>query len=206
MRALIIVDIQNDFLRGGALAVPAGEETIALTNSLMPHFDLVIATQDFHPENHGSFAPTPDKIGQLVNLNGLEQILWPVHCIQGTFGAELATDLNLQKIDQVVVKGTDENVDSYSGFFDNGRRQQTALDKLLKEQGVDQVFIVGLATDYCVKFTALDAADLGYETFLINDACRGVNLQQGDVERAIKEMEQVGINVITSDEILGVSV
>jgi nicotinamidase/pyrazinamidase len=203
MKALIVVDIQNDFLPGGALAVPAGDETVTLTNSLMPHFDLVVATQDFHPEGHGSFAPTPDKIGQLAELNGLEQVLWPAHCVQGTFGAELAGALDQEKVDRVVAKGTDAEVDSYSGFFDNGRRQQTELNEVLKDQGVKQVYVVGLATDYCVKFTALDAADLGYETFLIKDACRGVNLQADDVEKAINEMEQAGINAITSNEILG---
>ena len=203
MRAMIVVDIQNDFLPGGALEVPAGNEIVELVNSLMSHFDLVVATQDFHPEGHGSFAREVSDIGRLVDLNGLEQILWPVHCVQGTVGADFAEALNLDGIDKVLPKGSDATVDSYSGFFDNGRKHATELHAYLQEKGVDEVFVVGLATDYCVKFTALDAVDLGYKTFLIQDASRGVNLQAGDVENAIKEMEQAGIGVITSQEILG---
>lgn len=204
MRVMIVVDIQNDFLPGGALEVPAGNEIVELVNSLMSHFDLVVATQDFHPEEHGSFAREVSDIGRLVDLNGLEQILWPVHCVQGTVGADFAESLNLDGIDKVIPKGTDATVDSYSGFFDNGRKHATELHAYLQEKGVDEVFVVGLATDYCVKFTALDAADLGYKTFLIEDASRGVNLQVGDVENAIQEMKQAGIGVITSQEILGV--
>ena len=203
MKALIIVDIQNDFLPGGALAVPEGDKTIDLANRLMSHFDLVVATQDFHPAGHGSFAPAVDKIGQMIKLNGLDQILWPVHCVQGTTGAEFAEDLNMAAVDQVIQKGTDPGIDSYSGFFDNGKRQATGMDDYLKRKGVDEVFVIGLATDYCVKFTALDAVDCGYKTTLIEDAARGVNLQPGDVDKAIEEMKAAGITVVNSEIILG---
>ena len=203
MRVMIVVDIQNDFLPGGALEVPRGNEIVGLVNSLMPHFDLVVATQDFHPENHGSFGQNDAEIGTLVDLNGLEQILWPIHCVEGTNGAEFSDELRLADIDKVVLKGTDVGVDSYSGFFDNGRKNATELHEYLQEQGVEEAFIVGLATDYCVKFTALDAAELGYRTFLIKDACRGVNLQEGDVERALEQMVEAGVNVVNSNELLG---
>jgi nicotinamidase/pyrazinamidase len=202
MKALIIVDIQNDFLPGGALAVTDGDKTISLANLLMPYFDLVVATQDFHPADHGSFALHAADIGKFINLNGLTQILWPVHCVQGSKGVDFPLELDTQHIDKIVPKGMDKSVDSYSGFFDNGRKKATGLDEYLKEQNVDELYVIGLATDYCVKFTALDALGLGYKTYLIEDACRGVNIKSDDVENALVEMKQAGIKVITHEVIL----
>ena len=204
MKALILVDLQNDFVNDGALAVKNGEQTIALANTLMPHFDLLVATQDFHPPGHGSFAPSPDRIGSLVKLNGLDQMLWPVHCVEGTFGVDFVEGLAVDKLDKIVQKGTDPKIDSYSGFFDNGKLKQTELNTYLKDQGVTEVYVMGLATDYCVKFTALDAIELGYKTFLIEDACRGVELSPGDIEKALDEMQRAGITMVKSEELEGV--
>lgn len=198
MEALIIVDIQNDFLPGGALAVPGGDEIIPLVNRLQSKFDLVVATQDWHPAGHDSFASSHKEKnpGDIVMINGLEQMLWPDHCIQGTKGAEFSNDLDVSGIDKIVQKGTDPKIDSYSGFFDNGKKKDTGLNDYLKARGVDAVFIVGLATDYCVKFTAMDAAFLGYDTTVIADATRAVNLQQGDFDMALEEMGNAGIAIL----------
>jgi len=197
MNALIIVDMQNDFVEGGALAVPGGKELVPLVNRLQPHFDLVIATQDWHPANHGSFAANHPgrKTFELIELGGLPQALWPVHCVQNTPGADFVPGLDRSRWAAVFQKGTDPEIDSYSGLFDNGKRRATGLGDFLKERGVDQVYVLGLATDYCVKFTALDTLALGFETSLIEDASRGVDLQPGDVEKAINEMRQAGVTI-----------
>jgi nicotinamidase/pyrazinamidase len=203
MKALILVDIQNDFLPGGALAVPGGDEILPVVNRLQDHFDLIVATQDWHPAAHGSFAANhPGKSpGERIDLHGFPQILWPVHCVQGTRGADFAPGLHREKWARVFPKGTDPVIDSYSGFFDNGHRRATGLGDYLREQGVTEVYVTGLATDYCVKFTALDAVKLGFRTMLIEDACRGVNLQPGDVRQAIDEMSAAGIHVLKSTEL-----
>lgn len=203
LKVLILVDIQNDFMPGGALSVKDGYKILPVVNSLITNFDLIIATQDWHPVNHGSFASNHPgkKIGQFTDLNGTSQILWPDHCVQNTKGAEFHRDLNSEKITKIFQKGTDKNIDSYSGFFDNGRLKSTGLGDYLKEKNVKQVFICGLATDYCVKFTALDAADEGFETFVISDACRGVNLTPDDSDKAIEEMSEAGCKIISSMDI-----
>jgi nicotinamidase/pyrazinamidase len=198
MKALILVDIQNDFLPGGALAVPEGDRVIAVANRLMPQFDLVVATQDWHPANHGSFAANHvgAEPGQLIQLDGLPQVLWPVHCVAGTKGAEFAATLNTEAIDRVFPKGENPEIDSYSGFFDNGRRQATGLGAFLRNAKVSTVFVLGLATDYCVKATALDAVTDGLETYLVQDGCRGVNLNAGDVLRAEEKMVAAGVKLV----------
>ncbi|MGI9542193.1 MAG: bifunctional nicotinamidase/pyrazinamidase [Cyclobacteriaceae bacterium] len=204
MIVLILVDLQYDFLPGGALAVPEGDKIIPLVNQLQSQFDLIVATQDWHPAEHQSFASQhPGKqVGEEVDLQGLPQVLWPDHCIDSTHGAALSEELKRDKIKRIFRKGTDPEIDSYSGFFDNGHKKATGLGDYLKEQGVDKVFIVGLATDYCVKYTALDAAHLGFETTVITDATKGVNLQPGDSDVAMKEMEEKGVRLITSQHIL----
>ncbi len=198
MRALIMVDIQNDFLPGGALAVPRGDEIIALANDLAAEFPLVVATQDWHPAGHESFASTHPgrRIGEVIDLHGLPQVLWPDHCIQGTHGAEFATQLNRTRIAQVFTKGEDPTVDSYSGFFDNGRRRSTGLADWLRDHHVREVCIIGLATDYCVKATAIDAAQAGFATTCDLRACRGVELSPGDCARAVAAMKQAGVHVV----------
>ncbi len=200
MEALILVDIQNDFLLGGALAVKDGNQIIPLVNSLQQKFDLIIATQDWHPKDHGSFAGNHNKqVGEKIKLSGIDQVLWPAHCVQGTPGADFAPELNIGKINKVFRKGTDKTIDSYSGFFDNNRKKSTGLESYLKEKEVTEVYIVGLATDYCVKFTALDAVSLGFKTAVILSACRGVNLKPGDVQAAIAEMKRKGVKIIKEE-------
>jgi nicotinamidase/pyrazinamidase len=202
MKALILTDIQNDFCPGGALPVREGDLIVPLVNLLQPLFGLVVATQDWHPASHGSFAANhPGKhVGDVVELNGLPQILWPVHCVQNTPGADFHPLLDRRRIARVFHKGTDPEIDSYSSFFDNGHRKPTGLADYLKAQTVDEVFLCGLATDYCVKFSALDAVDLGFKTRVIHDACRGVNLQPGDVEKAIEQMQAKGVAVLASTQ------
>ena len=200
MNALILVDLQYDFMPGGALAAREGDQVVAVANRLMPHFDLVAATQDWHPADHKSFASQHEgkRVGDVIQLDGLEQVLWPDHCIQGTLGADLHGELDVGRIHEVVRKGTNTQIDSYSGFFDNGHRQSTGLSELLKGRDISNVAVMGLATDYCVKFTVLDAIELGLRTFFIEDGCRGVDLSHGDVSRAIEAMRSVGAEVVTS--------
>lgn len=204
MKALILVDIQNDFLPGGALAVPDGDKIIPVVNRLQVVFPLVVATQDWHPANHGSFAASHpgQSVFAQIKLNGLPQTLWPEHCVQGSHGAELAATLKRERIAKIFPKGTEVGIDSYSGLFDNGHRKSTGLGEWLKAQGVAEVFVCGLATDYCVKFTALDAAQMGFKTHFIEDASRGVNLRPTDVSNAIAEMQRAGIAVVQSAELL----
>ena len=201
---MILVDLQRDFLPGGSLAVPDGDAVVPVANRLAPHFRRVIATQDWHPANHSSFAANNPgtKPGEIIKLGGLDQIMWPVHCVQGSRGAEFAPALARASITRVVRKGTDAAIDSYSGFFDNGHLKATGLETLLSSLGVHRVHIMGLATDYCVKFTALDARGIGLDVVLVLDGCRAVNLSPGDGERAISEMRAAGVAVATSDSLL----
>lgn len=196
--ALIVVDVQNDFVPGGALAVANGHEVVPVVNRLMSRFDLVVATQDWHPPDHGSFASNHrgHGPGDIIELNGLQQILWPDHCVQGTQGADFVDNLDRESIDRVFRKGTDPGIDSYSGFFDNGRRKATGLDKYLRDRGIEKVTVVGLATDYCVKFTALDGIDVGFSVSLVREGVRGVELNPGDCQRALAEMGSAGVRVL----------
>jgi len=202
MNALIVTDIQNDFLPGGALAVSQGDEVVPIANRLQPKFDLVVATQDWHPADHGSFASNHagKRVGETIDLNGLPQILWPVHCVQGTRGAKFSEELSTSRIQRIFQKGLDAGIDSYSAFFDNARRKDTGLGGYLWREGVEQVYILGLTTDYCVKFTALDAVSLGFDAYVILDGCRGVNLRPGDVDRAVAEMRQSGVSFVRSTD------
>ena len=186
------------------MAVPDGDAIIPVVNRLQAKLPLVVATQDWHPANHGSFAANHSgkNVFEQIDLNGLPQTLWPVHCVQGTPGAELAIGLQRERIAKIFPKGTDAGIDSYSGLNDNGHRKSTGLGEWLKAKGVAEVFVCGLATDYCVKFTALDAAQLGFKTHFIEDASRGVNLQPNDVKNAIAEMSRAGIAVVQSQQVL----
>jgi nicotinamidase/pyrazinamidase len=197
MKALILVDIQNDFLPGGALAVPGGDEIVSLANDLMEEFEIVVATQDWHPPDHGSFAANHSgkEVFESIDLDGLPQTLWPVHCVNDSPGAEFAPGLDVSRITRVFQKGTRPEVDSYSGFHDNGRRQSTGMAEWLSEQGVTHLTVCGLATDYCVKFTALDAVREGFQVTLALAASRGVDLIAGDVDKAVEEMRGAGIDI-----------
>ncbi len=200
MKTLLIVDLQNDFMPGGALPVPDGDAVIPVANRLLQRFELVLATQDWHPADHASFAtnhPERDP-GEVIDLDGIEQVLWPAHCVRDTPGAAFVDALDTGRIDRVFRKGTDARIDSYSGFFDNGHRKSTGLGDFLADRGVREVHILGVATDYCVKFSALDARELGFETCVVEDGCRGVNLQPGDADRALAEMVQAGVRVVQS--------
>lgn len=203
MEALLLVDLQNDFLPGGALGVLEGDQVIPVANRIQEYFDIVIATADWHPPGHGSFASSHPgcKAGDVIELSGMPQVLWPDHCVQHTEGAEFSPHLNTGKIDKVIYKGMDPEIDSYSGFFDNGRQKATGLETYLRDQKVDTVYVMGLATDYCVKYTALDAVSLGYRTWLIEDGCRGVGVAEGDVERALAEMKAAGVRVVKSGDL-----
>jgi nicotinamidase/pyrazinamidase len=205
MRALLLIDLQYDFCPGGALAVARGGETIPVANRLMPAFSTIVATQDWHPQDHGSFAVNHPGTHpyEMSELGGLPQVLWPAHCVQGTHGAELHDALDRTMITEVFRKGTDASIDSYSGFFDNGHRKSTGLGDWLRARSIGEVVVLGLATDYCVKFTSLDARALGFEVTVVSDGCRGVELAPGDSERAFDEMRAAGCTIRTSAEIAG---
>ncbi len=202
-KALIVVDLQYDFCPGGALQVARGDETLEVANRVARQFELVVATQDWHPPEHGSFAanhPGTEPY-QVIDLQGLPQVLWPPHCVQGTRGAALHDALDQARIARVFPKGTDPAIDSYSGFWDNGKRKSTGLGDWLRAQGVTSVYVLGLATDYCVKATAIDAADEGFATFLIEDGCRAVELAPGDGDRAVEAMRAAGVVIVDSRQL-----
>jgi nicotinamidase/pyrazinamidase len=203
MEALLLVDIQNDFCAGGALAVPDGDAVVPVANALSPRFELVLATQDFHPPSHLSFAANHPgkKLYEMTELEGLPQVLWPAHCVQGTRGAEFHPALDQSRIERVFPKGTDAHIDSYSGFFDNGHRKATGLGDYLKQRGVTEIVLLGLATDYCVKWTSLDARSLGFGVRVVEDGCRGVALSPEDVPNALAEMRAAGVRIIHSGEL-----
>ncbi|NLK41149.1 MAG: bifunctional nicotinamidase/pyrazinamidase [Planctomycetes bacterium] len=202
MNALIIIDVQNDFLPGGALAVPRGDEIIPLLNRLQGHFELVVATQDWHPKNHSSFASAHrgKKPLETIELDGCEQVLWPEHCVQGSRGAQLAEALDCRRVQAIIRKGTDPDIDSYSAFYDNLHRRTTGLGGFLKDHGVDCVVITGLAGEYCVRYTALDARQLGFQTVLLTDATRPISSQ--DFEYAVGNLRNYGVLVTESAKFL----
>jgi nicotinamidase/pyrazinamidase len=179
--ALIVVDVQNDFCPGGALAVSGGDEIVPIVNALMERFGMVFATQDFHPPGHSSFTEQGGP--------------WPVHCVQGTPGAEFHPDLAIDEVDEIVQKGQPVDTDGYSGFAG------TDLAERLRSRGIRRVFVAGLATDYCIKHTAIEAAGNGFETVVLTDAIRGVDAEAGDSQRAMEEMERAGATLTTSEAI-----
>jgi nicotinamidase/pyrazinamidase len=202
-KALIMVDLQNDFCPGGSLAVPQGDQVIAIANRLQPYFDCVIATQDWHPHDHTSFAINHPQhsVGDVMILDHVQQVLWPAHCVQGTQGAQFHAQLDLTRVEHYVHKGTDKYIDSYSAFFDNAHLRSTELATYLKDRGLHDIYIMGLATDYCVKYSCLDAAKLGFNVHVIKEACRGIELSEGDIEKAYQEMQAAGVKIVSVDEI-----
>lgn len=199
MTCLLLVDLQNDFMPGGALAVPRGNEVIGTANRLAAGFDHVVASQDWHPIDHGSFASQHPgrEPGEVIDLAGIEQVLWPDHCVQGSFGSEFHEDLDRSQVDAVFRKGTDPRLDSYSAFFDNARRRSTGLAEHLAARGVEELWLLGLASDYCVKFSALDAVSVGLKTLVVEEGCRGIDLSPGDVARAWDEMRSAGVQIVS---------
>jgi nicotinamidase/pyrazinamidase len=200
MKALVIVDVQNDFCPGGTLAVTNGDAIVPGINQVASRFDLVVTTQDWHPRDHGSFASNnpgsnPYDMGK---LSGRDQVMWPDHCVQETRGAAFHPDLTVQA--ENFVKGTNKHADSYSGFFDDDG-VSTGLDEYLKDKDVTQIYICGLAMDYCVKFTAMHALRQGYKTVVLEDLSRPVNISPEDGQNAIKEMQKAGVKVLPSTQL-----
>jgi len=203
-KALVLVDLQNDFIPGGSLAVREGDQVIPVANAVQKKkWDVIVATQDWHPKNHGSFASNHrgKHPGDVMELGGLPQVLWPDHCVQGSRGAQFHAVLDRSRITKVFRKGTDPEIDSYSTFFDNAHRKSTGLGDWLKEQKITDVYLLGLATDYCVKYSALDAVHLGFKTHVIIDGCRGVELKSGDTKKAVEEMKKAGVEIVTSGDL-----
>ncbi len=198
-KALIIVDIQNDFCAGGALEVPGANEIIPYINLLMEEneYDQIVLTQDWHPENHQSFAVNHHKnVGETISLNGIQQFLWPKHCVQGTYGAEFHPDLNRDKVTHIVQKGKNPEYDSYSGFQDNQQLMKTDLADFLKFHDIQLVEVVGLALDFCVKYTCIDAANEGFITCLHFNGTRAVNVKPNNAKNAIYEMLENQVTIL----------
>ncbi|MBD2715232.1 bifunctional nicotinamidase/pyrazinamidase [Microvirga sp. STR05] len=202
MKALLLIDIQNDFVPGGALAVAGGDTIIPSVNRLQLHFGLVVATQDWHPAGHGSFASSHPgrKPFEQTELHGLPQTLWPDHCVQGTPGADFHAALDQHRIEAIFRKGTNPAIDSYSGFFDNGHRKSTGLADYLRGRGVTQVYLAGLAADYCVYFSAKDALQEGFEVCFVEDAARAISAD--GYQQARTDLLQRGAQFVTVAEVV----
>lgn len=199
MQCLIVVDVQNDFCPGGALAVPKGDEVVSVINRLAARFDSVVLTQDWHPRGHASFASSHPgkKPFETIDLPYGKQVLWPDHCVQATPGAAFHSSLKTEKAQLVVRKGFHRDIDSYSGFVEADRKTSTGLAGYLKERGFKSVFVCGLATDFCVAWTALDARAAGFEVSVIEDACRAIDLE-GSLARAWGDMRGAGVQRVAS--------
>ncbi len=194
--ALLVIDVQNDFCTGGALAVPDGEAVVALINDLMPQFNTVVATQDWHPQAHSSFASShagAEPFSTTTMPYG-EQTLWPDHCIQGSDGAQFHPDLNLQSLQCIVRKGFRTEVDSYSAFYENDKSTSTGLSGLLRERDIKRVICVGLAFDYCVRFSAEDASSEGFETIVLQQACKAIDLDDS-ADAATEALKAMGVSI-----------
>lgn len=202
MKALLLIDIQNDFLMGGALAVADGDAIIPICNGLQKYFNLVVATQDWHPEGHKSFAANHKnkKEFETIDWNGMKQVLWPVHCVQNSAGADFSESIQMTSVEAIFRKGTDPQIDSYSGFYDNGHLKSTGLSHYLKGKGITTVYIAGLAADYCVYFTALDALAEGFETFIIEDATRAISIE--GFEKAKQDFTNKGGGLVQSSRFI----
>jgi len=200
MRALLIVDMQNDFCPGGALAVPEGDQVVPVINDLVSEFDHVLQTQDWHPSRHQSFAsshPQHDPY-DVIEVDYGEQVLWPDHCVQGTEGAAFHPDLDTTHTELILRKGFRPEIDSYSAFYENDGETQTGLTGYLNERGIDTLFICGLAADFCVKWSAVDGRKEGFDVFVIEDAVRGID-QDGSLAAAWKEMNDAGVQVVSAE-------
>ena len=202
MNALIIVDVQNDFLPGGSLAVPDADTIIPIINKISENFDLVVATQDWHPEGHSSFASQHQgkEPFEQIELNGNAQTLWPDHCVQGSHGAEFDKNLNLKPVEAIFRKGTNLEIDSYSGFYDNNHEKSTALADYLRAKQIDEVYICGLAADVCVYFTALDALQEDFTTYLITDATKGLDDQA--IAADLDDIKKKGGKLVEAKELV----
>lgn len=203
MKALLIVDLQNDFCPGGALAVPDGDKIVPAVNKLVNVFDVVIQTQDWHPAGHSSFASSHDgkEPYDTIEMDYGEQVLWPDHCVQGSVGADFHPELNTLKTQVIIRKGFRRAIDSYSTFYENDQETTTGLTGYLEERGITDLYTVGLATDFCVKWSVLDGIDEGFTMHIVKDAVKGIDLN-GSLDEAWKEMEEKGVQVVNSDDLL----
>lgn len=194
MKALVIIDMQNDFLPGGSLAVEGGDELIPIINDLQSSYELVVASQDWHPKNHKSFASQHEgkAVYDVVSLQGQEQVLWPDHCVQGSEGAKFSQALKTEKVEAIFRKGMDENIDSYSAFFDNGHQKNTGLHGYLQDRGVKEVHFCGIAADFCVYFSALDALTLGYTSCILTKGTKAID-RGGYIEKKANFLRKGGI-------------
>src|SRR5699024_9956074 len=201
MKALILIDVQNDFIPGGSLAVPEGNKVVEIANKIQGNFDLILATQDWHPENHISFAKNHEgkKEFEEIKLGDLNQTLWPNHCVQNTKGAEFHPDLKTDKIEAIFRKGTDPKIDSYSAFFDNAHLKNTGLSGYLKEKGVKTIYFMGLAGDICVYFSIKDALDFGFDCVMIEDGSKPLNAETFAKQK--EELTAKGVKYINSEEL-----
>lgn len=202
MNALLIVDLQNDFCPGGALAVPEGDAIVPVVNKLIDRFDIIIQTQDWHPPGHSSFASSHDGKNpyNTVELKYGTQVLWPDHCVQGTKGAEFHPGLKTNKTQVIIRKGFRNEIDSYSTFFENDQKTNTGLTGYLRERGITDLYTVGLATDFCVKWSILDGIDEGFNMYIIKDAVQGIDLD-GSLDAAWAEIKEKGATILTSDQV-----
>jgi nicotinamidase/pyrazinamidase len=201
--ALVVVDVQNDFCPGGSLAVPDGDAVVPVINRIARAFPIVVATQDWHPRGHISFASRHKGKNpfEVIENKGTEQALWPDHCVEGTPGADFHPELDATTLRFVLRKGTRHEVDSYSAFVENDRKTTTGLAGLLRELCVDRIFVSGLATDVCVRATALDGRSAGFQVALLEDACRPVDVPPGNLNRALEEMRGRGVLILDSKEL-----
>jgi nicotinamidase/pyrazinamidase len=199
---LVAIDVQNDFCPGGALAVADGDAVVPAINSLSPNFDHMIATQDWHPPGHLSFAGshTERRPFETVEVAYGPQTLWPDHCVQGTAGAEIHPALDLTATELILRKGFRKHIDSYSAFFENDKTTHTGLAGYLRDRGLKRIFLTGLATDYCVAYSALDAIKEGFQAFVILDACRAIDLE-GSLEAMTAKMKAAGVSIIVSGDL-----
>ncbi len=201
LKTLILVDVQNDFIPGGSLEVPGGDRIIEPVNRVMDRFQLVVATQDWHPPDHVSFASNHQgkEPFEVINLHGMEQTLWPDHCVQGSMGAELHSGLEQDRIEAVIRKGMDREIDSYSAFYDNAHLKTTGLAGYLREKGVEDLYFGGLAADFCVYFTIKDAVKEGFTATVIEDAVCA--LDEGDYKQIKQELQDKGVRFVLSGEL-----
>ncbi len=201
---MIIVDVQNDFCPGGALAIPGGDRIVPVINSITRNKNLgkTVATQDWHPKNHISFASSNDgEPLETVNLDGVAQTLWPDHCLRGTSGADFHPELETAPVDLILRKGTNTGIDSYSAFLENDKKTETGLHYYLKGMGIEEIYVCGLATDFCVYYTCMDGVKYDFKVNLILDATEGIDQPEGTLEKALEDMKRNGVKIVKSDRL-----